>query len=95
MPNFNNSRFGVITRVGLRASPHRRLYGLQVRGAHVDAIAVDYDHARWSVDFLANWPLDSAAWLSYWLRIVAGPRYSLAQALPPANRLPVRGQTAR
>lgn len=94
MPNFSNSRFGVVSRIALRPSPHRPLYGLRLQGAHVDAIAVDYDHARWSVDFLSNWPLGSAAWQSYWLRIVAGPRYELSQALPPAKPLPAPGRAA-
>lgn len=95
MPNFLNSRFGVITRIGLSASPHRRLYGLRVHGVFADAIPVAYEHACWAVDFLSNWPIGSAAWLSYWSRIVAGPRYTLVQALPPANRLPAPGQTKR
>ncbi|MCK7500654.1 MAG: hypothetical protein MZW92_68395 [Comamonadaceae bacterium] len=31
MPNFVNSRFGVVTRIALRPSPHRRLYGLRLQ----------------------------------------------------------------
>lgn len=95
MPNFRSSRFGVVTRIGLRPTRHRGLYGLRVKGAHVDAIGVDYDHARWAVDFLSNWPLGSGAWQSYWTRIVAGPHYSMSQALPAAKPLATPGPACR
>lgn len=82
MPNFAGTRFGVITRIGLRSSPHPRLYGLRLRGAFIDALAVDYDQHRWTSEFLANWPAGSAAWTSYWQRLIAGPRHSPAEAAP-------------
>jgi hypothetical protein len=95
MPNFRNSRFGIVTRVGLGPAPARQLYGLRINGVHVDAIGVDYDHARWAVDFLSNWPLGSAAWQSYWSRIVAGPDYPLSHARPGAEPLAPPGPACR
>jgi hypothetical protein len=83
MPNFAASRFGLVTRIGAR--PHEgseRLYGLEAAGVHVEALRVDYDHARWLGRFEASWPEGSAAHASYHRRIVSGTRFTLAQALP-------------
>ena len=86
MPNFAGTRFGVVTRIGRRPSPRPPLYGLKLSGVFVDALAVEYDHPRWIAEFLANWPLGSPAHCSYWERIVGGPRYTLAQAMPSDRR---------
>ena len=82
MPNFAGTGFGVLTRIGIHASPHAPLYGQRLQGAHVDALAVRYDHLAWERDFLANWPPGSPAWQSYHGRIAAGPDYTLQQAFP-------------
>ncbi len=81
MPNFSGRRGGLITRIGAApfAGPER-LYGLQTRGVHVEALEVAYDHARWNERFLASWPAGSPAHASYHRRIVEGPRFALAQA---------------
>lgn len=86
MPNFADSRCGVVTRVGTGPSPHRPLYGLRLRDVFIDAIPVEYDHERWSAAFLANWPVGSPAWISYWPRLVAGPQHTMAQAAPDTPR---------
>ena len=40
-----------------------------------------FDAERWRAEFLAQWPVGSAAWLSYFQRITAGPAFTPAQAL--------------
>ena len=80
MPNARDTRFGILTRIGVQASPHATLYGERLRGAHVDALAIRYDHAAWRRCFLENWPAGSAAWLSYFERISCGPAFDLADA---------------
>ena len=69
MPNLRDRRAGLITRIGVQASPHTPLYGTRTAGVHIDALAVDYDHACWEQAFLANWPRGSDAHTSYFKRI--------------------------
>ena len=83
MPNFKGTQCGVITRIAAQPSPHPALYGIHIGNVHVDALAVHYDHQRWEQEFLANWPQRSAAYQSYYARIMHGPDYSL----DAANRL--------
>ena len=80
MPNFAGTRFGVITRIATTPSPHATLYGLERDGLFIDALAVHYDEDAFLARFLARWPQGSAAYLSYFSRIVEGPDYSVAQA---------------
>jgi hypothetical protein len=81
MPNFAGKRFGVVTRVATRAfEGDERLYGLEHRGVHFEALRLEYDHARWVARFLAAWPEGSPAHASYFRRIVDGPRFDLARA---------------
>ena len=82
MPNFAGTRFGVLTRIGLHASPHAPLHGDRLQGVHVDALPVRYDHEAWQKSFLRNWPAGSPAWQSYFRRIADGPDYALQQAFP-------------
>jgi hypothetical protein len=83
MPNFDATRFGVLTRISERSyAGEARLYGTRVRGVHVDALRVDYDHGRWLERFLAAWPEGSSAYASYYRRICGGPRYTVADAAP-------------
>jgi len=82
MPNFSATHYGVITRIATHVSIHApTLYGIHVADVRVDALAVNYDHARWKRDFHANWPTGSAANASYYGRIVRGPRYDLDKAV--------------
>lgn len=82
MPNFAGTRFGIATRIALTPAPAPlRLYGTRIRGVHVDAIRIDYDHAHFLRQFLAAWPAGSDAHRSYYARIVDGPAFSIAQAL--------------
>ena len=77
MPNAAGGRFGILTRISTSESPHPRLYGHELQGARVDALAIRYDEAAWLEQFLSNWPAGSPAWLSYFNRITSGPDYRL------------------
>ena len=82
MPNFAGRRQGVVTRIAVSPAPTSTLYGARLGALHIDALALDYDAATWERDFLANWPAESPAYLSYWYRIVDGPNHALNQAAP-------------
>jgi len=85
MPNFTGTRHGVVTRVAREpfVGP-QALCGVEVAGAHVEAIALEYDYARWRERFLASWPEGSSAHASYFRRIAEGPRFEPAAAAPRA-----------
>jgi hypothetical protein len=84
MPNFSGLPFGVISRIATTPSPHRPLYGIVRDGVHIDAIPISYDGEGFLGRFLARWTEGSAAHVSYFQRITAGPDHSVAQAaLPP------------
>lgn len=80
MPNFRGTQHGLITRIGTRPSA-RALYGVRIGGAHVEALAVEYDHARWIDAFQASWPAGSAAHRSYFARLAEGPPYGFSAAV--------------
>jgi len=82
MPNFTGRRCGVITRIAITSSPHRPLYGTRRDGVHIDALALDYDHAAFRARFRKRWPPGTPAHESYDRRIADGPDYTLAQAMP-------------
>jgi hypothetical protein len=77
MPNHRGTRFGLVTRISRTSyrGPDR-LGGLERAGVHIDALRVDYDHARWMKRFLASWPEGTAAHASYHTRMVDGPRFA-------------------
>jgi hypothetical protein len=75
----------VITRIAALAPPVTPLYQERLKGIRVEAIALDYDHRAWTRDFLANWPKNSPAHLSYWSRIQGGPSHRLIDAAPRAD----------
>jgi len=81
MPNFVDKRCGVVTRISRTASRHA-LFGLDLKGTHVEALRLRFDADRWVRRFEATWPEGSAAHASYYRRIVSGPRFTLAQAEP-------------
>lgn len=80
MPNLRDRRAGLITRIGVQASPHTPLYGTRTAGVHIDALAVDYDHALFERAFLANWPSGSDAHTSYFKRIQGALHLEATQA---------------
>ena len=81
MPNARGTRFGILTRISGRPSPHQTLYGCKVGAVSVDSLAVRYDPAAWQREFLRNWPKDSPGWLSYFSRISNGPEYRLQESV--------------
>lgn len=89
MPNFEGDRAGLITRIGLRPSPHPPIYGVTVErtlatAVHVDAVRVEFDFAAWQTLFEKQWPAGSAGHLSYFNRITRGPAFSPDRALVTA-----------
>ena len=81
MPNFQGTRHGMLTRIGLQ--PYRgpqRLYGTSSGNVFVDALKIDYDADRFATAFLAQWPAGSDAHRSYWQRIGHGPSLRLHDA---------------
>jgi hypothetical protein len=81
MPNLRGLRAGILTRISAQASPHTPLYGTRTAGVHVDALAVDYDHALFERAFLANWPSGSDAHTSYFQRIQGALHLDVTQVL--------------
>lgn len=77
MPNFKEQRYGLLTRISTRPPTGEVLYGKIDQGVHVHALPIRYDHDAWQAAFLANWPEDSPAWLSYYQRIMQGPNFAL------------------
>lgn len=85
MPNFKGSRHGLVTRISKRRFAGKALYGVKVGSVHLEAIPVEYDYPRWQKTFLASWPAESAAYVSYFDRILRGPEFTVAQARAPAR----------
>lgn len=81
MPNFLNTRYGVITRIARRPSQQvQPLYATRIDEVHVEALPVHYDYERWQREFLASWPAGSPAHISYYNRITQGPDYTIDEA---------------
>jgi hypothetical protein len=82
MPNFGGTQYGLMTRLSIfPAVDGLAQYGAVIDNIHVDAIPVHYDAAAFQADFLANWPTQSAAYVSYFQRINSGPAYAPPHAL--------------
>jgi hypothetical protein len=82
LPNFANSRFGIITRITVDPRrPAASLYGIALGGVRFDALAVEYDQRAWLSRFLAEWPPGSPACEAYLPRILEGPSFALHDAL--------------
>ena len=80
MPNFSGTRFGLVSRIGTRPSPHPTLYGTRHGGVFIDALPVAYDSAAFLTRFLARWPDGTAAYASYLRRLTNGPDHSMKTA---------------
>ncbi|MEO6974380.1 MAG: hypothetical protein ABI144_00725 [Gallionella sp.] len=85
MPNFSATRYGLLTRVSIHPACQPTLYGVTLQGVHIDALSICYDSDAWQTQFLANWPKHSAAWTSYYSRILHGPQYSMLEASKLTN----------
>ncbi len=87
LPNFSGMTYGLITRISADPRPPiRSLYGIEIGSLRCDGVPVFFDHSGWVKRFLRSWPKESAAYISYFDRIVRGPDYSLTHA--------VRGQVS-
>ena len=83
MPNFAGDPRGIVTRIAGTGQAHAQaLYAVEHGATRWEAIAVDYDHARWWQRFLRAWPEGSPAHRSYARRIRQGPAFTPAQAVP-------------
>lgn len=71
MPNFNNGRYGLATRIASQPSL-AALYRAQVSALYIEAIPLNYDHHAFLADFDRQWPAGSPAALSYRARITEG-----------------------
>ncbi|MGQ0523953.1 MAG: metallophosphoesterase family protein [Betaproteobacteria bacterium] len=81
MPNFTDTRHGVITRVALAAATHvAPLYATRLERVVIEALPLRYDHDRWVRSFLRDWPAGTPAHRSYFRRISHGPPYRLGDA---------------
>ena len=81
MPNFSGEHRGVVTRVSVAPPLPDALYGGEVRGVHVHALALDYDRDAWWSLFTSLWPEGSDAHLSYAARIRDGGSLALDDAV--------------
>ena len=82
LPNFAGTSFGVITRLSANPQPPAdSLYGISIVGLRCDAVALEFDLARWRAHFVAQWPPGSAAYDRYYTRITDGTPLRLEQAV--------------
>jgi predicted phosphodiesterase len=72
MPNLRQTRYGIITRIGLHPFAGNSLYRRQHNGTTIEALPVEYQHQQFLDEFLAQWPPASAAHASYFERINSG-----------------------
>ena len=87
MPNFSGDLSGLITRVATTPSPHEVLCEHRVAGVFLALMPVRFAVAPWQQAFLAQWPVDSAAWRSYYERISRGPRYDKTRAIAFTSKI--------
>lgn len=74
MPNCGGRYPGLLSRISMHPSPHRKVYGVKHKHVWIDALPIEYDQAAWIRQFLANWPKGTPAWRSYHARIVSMQR---------------------
>lgn len=81
MPNFKDTRFGLLTRISSHLhKPADSVYGTTLGPTRFDAMPIHYDHAAWLKRFLINWPEGSPGHAAYFKRITEGPELTLQQA---------------
>lgn len=80
MPNFNNGRYGLVTRISTRAHPSA-LYRAQLEGLVIEALPLNYAQDAFVQEFDRQWPAGSAAALAYRQRIMNGSADAPAAAL--------------
>lgn len=80
MPNFNNGRYGLVTRISTTPHPSA-LYRASVNGLVVEAIPLNYRHDDFIRDFDRQWPAGSPAAQSYRNRLLKGTTDEPSDAL--------------
>ncbi|WP_373187544.1 hypothetical protein [Halopseudomonas sp.] len=80
MPNFNNGRYGLVSRIATRAHPSA-VYRAELDGLVVEAIALNYQHDAFLQEFDRQWPAGSPAALSYRDRLLKGTDDAPAAAM--------------
>ena len=81
LPSFAGLRAGVLTRISADLTPPEdALYGTELGSVRVDALPVGYDVVRHEQEFLADWPVGSAAHAGYARRLRQGTPLRLHQA---------------
>lgn len=80
MPNFDNGRYGLVTRIATQAHPSA-VYRAVLDGLFVEAIALNYRHDAFIGEFDRQWPEDSPAALSYHSRLMQGTADAPATAM--------------
>ncbi len=80
MPNFSHDLFGMVTRISTRAAPTATVYGTELDGVYIDAIALRYDQNAFLQWFLEHWPAGTPAYQSYFTRLSNGAKTTLTDA---------------
>ena len=80
MPNFDNGRYGLVSRIALKPHP-AALYRAKLAGLIIEALPLGYDHQAFVQEFDRQWPADSPAALSYRPRLLDGTLHSPHSAL--------------
>ncbi|SFE72340.1 calcineurin phosphoesterase [Peptostreptococcus sp. D1] len=80
MPNFSNTKYGVITRIS-RDANEKAIYRAIKSNLFVEAIPVNYNFREFITWFDNNWSLNSPASISYRDRIVHGTNDSIEDAI--------------
>ena len=72
MANLADETCGLITRISTRASTQISRFNAQIQGLSVDLLEVDFAMDEWEKLFLSQWPQGSAAYESYYRRVIFG-----------------------
>lgn len=80
MPNFKNTKYGVITRIS-RYANEKAIYRAIKNNLFVEAIPVNYDFKKFITWFDSSWSLNSPASISYRDRIVHGTNDKIEDAI--------------
>jgi hypothetical protein len=82
IPSFSGKHYGIVTRISVDPrQPPASLYGMRLGALRFDALPVHYDQKTWLHRFLTHWPAESPAHRGYFNRLVAGPDFSLDDAV--------------
>lgn len=72
MANLADETCGLITRISAQASTQKSRFNKQIQGLSVDLLEVDFAMGEWEKLFLSQWPEGSAAYESYYRRVMFG-----------------------